>query len=157
MLLGAALLCFVLWGEASPWWMAAWVALILVNQPWRGVLARAWSREQPGLRAAPRWGRYWAIGSTLGGALWGFAAITMFPASLPHQALLIVCIFGAVLGGLNLTAVYKPSFYGFAMTALVPLIARVALVADQVHPYTALVMASSWVSFSRSGITSTTS
>lgn len=41
MLLGAALLCLVLWGQASSWWMAGWVTLIVVNQGWRGVLARA--------------------------------------------------------------------------------------------------------------------
>ena len=41
MLLGAALLCFVLWGQASPAWMAAWVALIVANQAWRGLLVRA--------------------------------------------------------------------------------------------------------------------
>ena len=140
MLLGATLLCLVLWGEASPWWMAAWVALILANQAWRGLLARAWSRQQPGIGATRRWGRYWSIGSTLAGSLWGCAALAMYPASPAHQALLIVCIFGVVLGGLNLTAVYRPSFYGFALPALVPLIARVALEGDQVHLYTALVM-----------------
>ena len=140
MLLGATLLCLVLWGEASPWWMAAWVALIVANQAWRGLLARAWSRQQPGIGATRRWGRYWSLGSTLAGALWGCAALAMYPASPPHQALLIVCIFGVVLGGLNLTAVYRPSFYGFALPALVPLIARVALEGDQVHLYTALVM-----------------
>jgi signal transduction histidine kinase/CheY-like chemotaxis protein len=121
--------------------MAAWVALILANQAWRGLLARAWVREQPGIDATARWGRYWSIGSTLAGALWGCAALVMYPASPAHQALLIVCIFGAVLGGLNLTAVYRPSFYGFALAALFPLIARVALEGDQVHLYTALVMA----------------
>ena len=51
----------------------------------------------------------------------------MFPASPAYQALLIVCLFGVALGGLNLTAVYKPSFYGFVLPALVPLIVRVAL------------------------------
>jgi signal transduction histidine kinase len=64
----------------------------------------------------------------------------MYPASLAYEALLIVCLFGVVLGGLNLTAVYKPSFYGFALTALLPLIARVAIEADTVHLYTAIVM-----------------
>ena len=57
----------------------------------------------------------------------------MYPPSPPHQALLIVCLFGVVLGGLNLTAVYRPSFYGFVLPALVPLIVRVALEGDQVH------------------------
>jgi two-component system, sensor histidine kinase len=140
MMLGAALLCSAMWGQAQPWLMALWVALIIANQLWRGMLARGWQRAQPGFAAAPRWGRYWAIGSTLGGALWGFAAVAMYPDSPPHQALLIVCLFGVVFGGLNLTAVYKPSFYGFVIPALVPLILREALVADQVHTYTAVVM-----------------
>ena len=140
MLLGAALLCSAMWGQAPPWLMAFWVALIVANQLWRGVLVSAWKRAQPGLAAAPRWGRYWAIGSTLGGALWGLASIIVYPDSPSHQALLIVCMFGVVLGGLNLTAVYKASFYGFVVTALVPLIVREALVADHVHAYTALVM-----------------
>jgi signal transduction histidine kinase len=64
----------------------------------------------------------------------------MYPASTAHEALLIVCLFGVVLGGLNLTAVYKPSFYGFALCALVPLIVRVALAGDTVHVFTAIVM-----------------
>jgi signal transduction histidine kinase/CheY-like chemotaxis protein len=140
MFLGAALLCAAMWGQTPPWLMAAWVTLIVANQLWRGALVRAWHRAQPGLAAAPRWGRYWAAGSTVGGALWGAAAVAMYPDSPPHQALLIVCLFGVVLGGLNLTAVYKPSFYGFVVPALLPLILREALVADQVHTFTALVM-----------------
>ncbi|MEO8506940.1 MAG: hybrid sensor histidine kinase/response regulator [Betaproteobacteria bacterium] len=140
MLLGATLLCLVLWDQASGWWMVAWLALIVVNQAWRGLLACAWDRQRPGLDATRRWGRYWSAGSTVAGALWGLAALVMYPPSAPHQALLIVCVFGVVLGGLNLTAVYRPSFYGFALPALVPLIARVAVEGDQVHLYTALVM-----------------
>jgi signal transduction histidine kinase/CheY-like chemotaxis protein len=140
MLLGAAILCVVLWGQAAPLVMAAWIGLILANQAWRGVLARAWKRVQPGHAATPRGGRYWSVGSAIGGGLWGLAALVMFPPSPAHQALLIVCIFGVVLGGLNLTAVYRPAFYGFALPALMPLIVRVALEGDWVHWYTALVM-----------------
>jgi signal transduction histidine kinase/CheY-like chemotaxis protein len=140
MLLGAALLCFVLWGHASPLWMAVWVALILANQAWRALLAHAWQRQRPGLEATQRWGRYWATGSAIAGALWGLAGLAMFPPSPAHQALLIVCLFGVVLGGLNLIAVYRPAFYGFVLPALLPLILRVALEGDQVHSYIALVM-----------------
>ncbi len=140
MLLGAALLCLVLWDQTSPWYIAGWIALIVANQAWRGRLAHAWRRQRPGLAATLRWGRYWSAGSTLAGALWGLAALVMYPSSAPHEALLIVCLFGVVLGGLNLTAVYRSSFYGFALAALVPLIVRVALAGDQVHLYTALVM-----------------
>ena len=105
MVFGALILCTVLWGHAPPEWMAAWFAAILANQAWRGVLARAYRRARPAPSAAPRWGRNWAIGSTLAGSLWGVAAVAMYPASPAHEALLIVCLFGVVLGGLNLTAV----------------------------------------------------
>jgi len=140
MTLGAAILCTVLWDHAAPLTMAGWIALILANQAWRAALAQSFRRASPAPDATRRWGSYWALGSTLGGALWGAAAVVMYPASPAYEALLIVCLFGVVLGGLNLTAVYKPSFYGFALTALLPLIARVAIEADTVHLYTAIVM-----------------
>ena len=140
MALGAAILCVAMWTEVAAAAMAAWGALIAVNQLWREALVRAFERIRPGPAAAPRWGRYWATGSTIAGALWGLAAVTMFPASPANQSLLIVCLFGAALGGLYLTAVYKPSFYGFVLPALVPLIVRVAWVGDQVHWFIAGVM-----------------
>jgi signal transduction histidine kinase len=140
MLLGAALITFVFWGQVPPAVSAGWIALIVVNQAWRGLLVRAWRRTRPGLEAIRRWGRYWSIGSTVAGSLWGLAGILMYPASPAYQALLIVCLFGVVLGGLNLTAVYRPAFFGFVLPALAPLIVRVALEGDEVHLYTALVM-----------------
>lgn len=138
--LGAAILCAAMWTQVPAMPMVGWLALIALNQAWRTALVRAFERVRPGAEAAERWGRYWATGSTLAGSLWGLAAVTMFPASPAYQALLIVCLFGAALGGLNLTAVYKPSFYGFVLPALVPLIVRVALVGDPVHLFIAGVM-----------------
>ena len=140
MAFGAALLCVVLWRQTEPVALALWVAAILVNQGWRGLLASRYRRRAPPPDAAARWGTYWSFGSAMAGTLWGIAAVGMFPASAAHQALLIVCLFGVVLGGLNLTAVYKPAFYGFVLTALVPLIARVAWENDEVHFFTAGVM-----------------
>ena len=138
--LGAAIWWVALWDHVAAGAMIAWLTLIALNQIWRGVLARAWRRARPGAAAARRWGGYWTIGATLAGALWGAAAWATYPASPPHEALLIVCMFGVALGGLNTTAVYRPSFYGFVLPALVPLIVRVALVGDSVHLFTAFVM-----------------
>ena len=138
--LGAIILCIAMWSEVAATSMIAWGALIALNQLWRTALMRAFERMRPSDAAAPRWGRYWAAGSTVAGALWGGAAVAMFPASPAYQSLLIVCLFGAALGGLNLTAVYKPSFYGFVLPALVPLIVRVACVGDEVHWFIAGVM-----------------
>ncbi len=140
MALGAALLCTVLWQTTTSAAMLGWIAAIMANQAWRGGLVRRYRRRDPGVRDSARWGLYWSIGSTLAGALWGIAAVAMFPGAPAHQALLIVCLFGVVLGGLNLTAVYKPAFYGFVASALLPLVARVAWEGDEVHLFTALVL-----------------
>ena len=137
---GAVILCGVMWQEVPLRVLTAWVALIVANQLWRGALVRAWRKAQPGAAAAVRWGRYWAIGSTIAGALWGVAGSAMFPASPAYQGLLMVCLFGVVLGALNLTADYKPSFYGFVLAALVPPIVRVGLVGDAPHAFLAGVM-----------------
>ena len=139
--LGALILCAAMWNEVAATSMAA-LGRADRAEPGCGA-PRSCARSSACVRvptAAPRWGRYWATGSTLAGALWGVAAVAMFPASPAYQALLIVCLFGAALGGLNLTAVYKPSFYGFVLPALVPLIVRVALVGDPVHFFIAGVM-----------------
>ncbi len=140
MLLGALILCGVMWQQEAPWVMAAWMAAILANQAWRGVLVRAYRSAAPPVRDAARWGAYWVVGSTLAGALWGLAAVAMFPTLPAYQALFIVCQFGVILGGLSRTAVYKPSFYGFVLAVLVPLIVRVAIEGDQVHWFTAGVL-----------------
>src|SRR4051812_42249653 len=137
---GAALLCVVLWNETPLVAMFAWIIAIVANQAWRAWLVARYRMANPSMAQAPRWGARWSIGSGIAGALWGIASVVMFPQSHAHQALLIVCVFGVALGGLNLTAVYKPTFYAFVLTALAPLIARVAWEADQVHLFTALVM-----------------
>ncbi len=141
MLLGAGILIAVMWKTAPVVLFAAWVAAIIANQAWRYELARRYRRAAPTGAGQRRWGYASALGSGLAGALWGAAATVLFvPGDIGHQALLIVCLFGVILGGINLTAVYKPTFYAFALPALVPLIVRVALVGDQVHEFIAAVM-----------------
>jgi signal transduction histidine kinase len=141
MLLGGLILTVVMWSTAPLTTFAAWLAAIAANQVWRYQLALRYRSAAPVAAARSRWGHASALGSTIAGALWGVAGIVLFvPGDIGHQALLIVCLFGVILGGINLTSVYKPSFYGFVLPVLVPLIVRVALVGDQVHAFIAAVM-----------------
>jgi signal transduction histidine kinase len=141
MVLGAAILTTVMWGTVAPHVFAAWMGAIMVNQAWRLWLVRRYRAAAPEPVGRAPWGRAWAVGSMLAGALWGVAGVMLFvPGDPGHQALLIVCLFGVILGGVNLTAVYKASFYGFVLPALVPLIVRVAMEGDQLHAFIAAVM-----------------
>jgi signal transduction histidine kinase/CheY-like chemotaxis protein len=130
-----------MWSVAPHWQLFAWLAAILLNQAWRFELVRRYRAAAPGPAERERWGRAWALGSTVAGSLWGAAGVVWFvPGDPSHQALLIVCLFGVALGGINLTAVYKASFYGFVLPTLLPLIVRVTAEADQVHAFIAAVM-----------------
>ena len=141
MVLGGLILTAVMWRVAPHGQLAAWLGAILANQAWRYELARRYRIAAPVGRARERWGQAWAVGSTIAGSLWGLASLLWFiPDDPGHQALLIVCLFGVILGGLNLTTVLKASFYGFVLPAVLPLIARVAAEGDQVHLFIAAVL-----------------
>src|SRR5450631_206583 len=141
MVLGATILITVMWGTVAPRVFAAWMGAIVLNQAWRLWLVRRYRAAAPQPAERAWWGRAWATGSMLAGSLWGVAGVVLFvPGDPGHQALLIVCLFGVILGGINLTAVYKASFYSFVLPALVPLIVRVAVEGDQLHAFIAAVM-----------------
>lgn len=141
MVLGGAILVTVMWGTVPPWMFAAWLAAILANQAWRFELVRRYRAAAPAEGQSGRWGRAWALGSALAGALWGCAGVMLFvPGDPGHQALVIVCLFSAIIGGINLTSVYKPAFYGFVLPVLLPLILRVAIEGDRLHLYIAAVL-----------------
>ena len=141
MTLGGLILCVVIWNVAPHAELALWLAAILANQAWRYELARRYRIVSPPAEDRERWGRAWAVGSAIAGALWGVAGLLWFVSGdIGHQALLIVCLFGVIMGGINLTSVYKPTLYGFALPALLPLIVRVALEGDQLHAFIAAVL-----------------
>ena len=140
MVLGGLILCTVMWKSAPHEELVLWFGAILANQAWRYELARRYRAAAPGPAERERWGLRWAAGSTVAGALWGAAGLLWFArGDIGHQALLIVCLFGVILGGINLTSVYKPALYGFCLIALAPLIARVAFEGDQLHVFIAAV------------------
>ena len=140
-LLGLLLFVVALGDQAPAGGIAWWTLAVLANQAWRAALTRAYHRARPPPARAPAWGWRWALGSFVAGSLWGGAAVAFYPAAPAHQALLIVCMFGVALGGINVTAVFRPAFYAFVLPTLVPLIARVGATGDPVHASIAGVMA----------------
>jgi len=152
MLLGAVIMMVVMRNVAAPSFFAAWLAAIMANQLARRTLVARYRAAAPQGLEREAWGQLWAIGSTVAGALWGVAGVVLFRPEDPSQeVLLIVCLFGVALGAVDLTALYRRSFYGFVLTALLPLIVRVALEGDALHLSLAAVMTVVLVFVLRSG------
>jgi hypothetical protein len=138
---GAVILCGVLWEQERGSTIAVWLAAILANQVWRGVLARLPTSAARGRRCAWRGG---PIGQSArrSPTRCGAAAVAMFPASAPYQALFIVCQFRRDPRRIEPHAVSPaPSFYGFCpRRPRTAHCSRRALRGDRAHLFTALVL-----------------
>lgn len=122
-----ALVVLALWGEvrlplALAWW-AAMTAVVAI----RLVLWSRFPRQAAERAAVPdpaTWARRWVVGAGITGAIWGSAAIGLFPPEGPSQVVLIVSFAGMAAGSSTSASSYMPAFRAFAIPELVPLMIR---------------------------------
>jgi signal transduction histidine kinase len=91
-------------------------------------------RTDPKARRAGRWRAYAILGSAASGAVWGAAAVFLFPpANEAHQVFVAFMLGGMVAGGVSTLAPVFPAFAGFAVLALVPAMLRFVLEQHLIH------------------------
>jgi signal transduction histidine kinase len=124
-LIAVVFLAAVMWDIAPRNAIVGWLVCMGANQLWRLVLYYRFQRLRVPAHDVERWAQYWAAGSLISGVLWGGAGFLFFvPGSPVHQAFLIVLIFGVVAAAVLLIGMHMPSFYGFVVPALVPIVVR---------------------------------
>ncbi len=80
------------------------------------------------VQQAPRWRHYAILGAACSGAVWGAAALLLFPAgNVPHQVFVAFVLGGMVAGSVATLAPVLPAFFSFAILALAPIGARFVL------------------------------
>lgn len=140
-LVGSSLLVLTLWGMLPAWLLLGWFALMQANQGWRFLLYRRFRRIEIPTGEHHSWGRYWAVGATISGVLWGIASASFFlPESPIHQLILMITIFAITGTGVALLAPHPASFYGFLLPTVLPMIARNAWEGDALHLLAALIV-----------------
>jgi two-component system, sensor histidine kinase len=118
-------LAALMWDLASRNAIVGWVLCMAANQAWRLALFFRFRALRIETHDVDRWAQYWAAGSLISGCLWGAASFLFFvPDSPAHQAFLIVLLFGVVAAAVMLIGMHMPSFYGFVVPALVPIVLR---------------------------------
>ncbi len=113
------------------WWatMTAVVAIRLVLW-WRFPKeASRWASVE-----APQvWARRWVLGAAVTGAIWGAAAIALFPAAPAEQVVLICAMAGMAAGSSTSASSYLPAFRAFVIPELGPLVIRLGLAGTRDH------------------------
>lgn len=95
----------------------------------------AFRRAMPQPHQMRSWRRYAIVGAAASGAVWGSAAIFLFPpTNVAHQVFVAFVLGGMVAGSVATLAPLLPAFFLFAAFAVVPVIVRFAL-EDEIIQY----------------------
>ncbi len=125
LLVALGLLVWTMWEVVSPQIIWGWGACLVIYLAWRVLLYVGYRRTTIAPAELERWINLWALGSLVSGCLWGAATLLMWvPGSLVHQAFLVGLVFALTSSGVMLLGAHLPSFYGFMLPALVPLLVR---------------------------------
>jgi two-component system cell cycle sensor histidine kinase/response regulator CckA len=132
--INALILSATFWTSAPKGFLVGWTVAISLVVAARIELRRHYWLAAPTASETDRWSRRFVIGSTVTGALWGVAALVLFPLGGPLLQLLVAF----VIGGMSAAAAgtlssHLPAYFGYVMPALIPLAARAFLVGDTTH------------------------
>lgn len=106
-LIGAAVLTVSLWNLVPRLHLVLWLAAYVIVYITRLVLVKQYLKANLNTTDSGYWEKRFAVGTAAGGALWGLAAIFLFPeSSVPHQYMLALFIAGITCGAV---AFYWPS------------------------------------------------
>ncbi len=140
--IASVFLAAVMWNMVPGNAVVGWLVCMAANQLWRLVLYFQFKRLTLSGPDVERWAQYWAAGALISGVLWGGAGFLFFiPGAPVYQAFLIVLIFGVVAAAVLLIGIHMPSFYGFVVPALLPIVVRNVIEGDPSHFVLAFIAA----------------
>jgi len=123
----------------------AWLILSLAAIVVRWVHVYRYFERDRDAEEAAAWMRVFAFGALLSGSLWGVSSLISFspdnPSLLVAQILVVSGLSALALTGYS---VHAPSFYCFALAALVPFGARLMVEGTAAHTFVA-IMLSIWI------------
>jgi signal transduction histidine kinase/ActR/RegA family two-component response regulator len=133
-LLNAAIVSAVLWNERLRVFLLVWCGLMAAMTVARLELRRRYLRANPDPEQAPRWGRYFVMGSATAGLLWGTAAAALFDTRGALSHILIPFVVGGMgAGAAGTLAWHLPAFRAYLIPSVVPLVVRTLALGDRLH------------------------
>jgi signal transduction histidine kinase len=114
--------------------LVAWLYALCMVALLRLLSGIAFRRALPQAGQLARWRFYAILGAAAGGAVWGAAAVVLFPpAHEAHQMFIAFVLGGMVAGSVSTLAPMFSAFAAFAALALVPMMLRFSLEHQLIH------------------------
>jgi signal transduction histidine kinase len=128
------LLVAVIWPRPSPALLMGWYAAVAAVTAVRALLRQRFHARRRLGSEVLLWGRFHTVGASVAGCIWGAAGPLLYEAgNLAHEVMLVLTVIGMATGAVAFNAAYLPSFTGFAVPVILPLLFRLAMEGDTVH------------------------
>ena len=138
-IINTSLFVLVLWGEVNTLWLLIWGMVMMLWTSVRSIIAWYYWRDEERDQSINRWLLWFSVPALVSGLIWGIAGYNFYlPDGGVYQAFLVIFLLGIAAGSMAFLSSHLPTFYGFFVFLMFPLIIRMFQEVDMPH----LVMAS---------------
>ena len=129
-----SLFILVLWSEVNTTWLLIWGVVMMLLTSVRSIIAWYYWREEDRENTIDKWLHWFIVPALVSGLTWGLAGYTFYlPEGGVYQAFLVIFLLGIAAGSMAFLSSHIPTFYGFFMLLMFPLIIRMFQEASLPH------------------------
>ncbi len=115
----------VLWHEINTTWLLLWGTVMMLLTSIRSVIAWYYWRDEQREESIDLWLKRFSVSALISGFTWGVAGYSFYlPDGGIYQAFLVIFLLGIAAGSMAFLSAHLPTFYGFFILLMFPLIFR---------------------------------
>ncbi|HKI59859.1 MAG TPA: PAS domain S-box protein, partial [Mariprofundaceae bacterium] len=129
----ASTLVIIQWSFFDHQLLLTWLGALVAVSFSRAWIFASYRKREPGVSQSLKWERYFLIGSTVAGVLWGITPFIMFDEALvTHQAFLAFIAAGISAGAVTSLSPRRTAVFSFLAIVLLPLVFRFLMAGDEI-------------------------
>ena len=133
-IINTSLFILVLWNEVNTTRLLLWGTLMMLLTSIRSVIAWYYWRDEQREQSIDTWLKRFTMPALMSGLIWGIAGYNFYlPEGGVYQAFLVIFLLGIAAGSMAFLSAHLPTFYGFFMLLMLPLIIRMFQEASVPH------------------------
>ena len=133
-IINTSLFVLVLWGEVDILWLLIWGMVMMLWTSVRSIIAWYYWRDEERDQSLDKWLLWFIVPTLISGLLWGIAGYSFYlPDGGVYQAFLVIFLLGIAAGSMAFLSSHLPTFFGFFILLMLPLIFRMFQEIDVPH------------------------